>query len=149
MPYLLVRLYPSASAHAKTRGADGGRTGARRYRGHETKEHSVSILHVPTCRPRRLSHGVDVSTLIVLLIAVVVVVLVLALSGGIGGRGRTSATSLKRGPRSHTTSRGRPKVAYETRTQAHAQAHAMTLRDGAPMNVYQCDTCAKWHVGHV
>ena len=84
-----------------------------------------------------------------LLVAVAVVVLVLSLSSRSGGRGRTSATSLKRGPRSHTTSRGRPKVAYETRADAQAHAHLLTLRDGAPMNVYQCDTCAKWHAGHV
>ena len=88
------------------------------------------------------------STIGVLALAVAIIAIFLHWSGRYGGRGRQGTTSLRRGPRSHTTSKGRAKVAYETRDDAEARARAMTRRDGVPMNVYQCDTCAKWHIGH-
>ena len=88
-------------------------------------------------------------TIVVLLFAVALLVLVFYWSGRYGGRARYGGTSLRREPRAHTTSRGRPKIAYAKRDEAEARAHLLSRRDGAPMNVYKCDTCAKWHVGHV
>ena len=82
-----------------------------------------------------------------LLVAVAAIVLVFYWSGRYGGRARPG-TSLRRGPRSHIGANGRAKVAYATREDALAQARRMHRRDGAPMNVYQCDTCRRWHVGH-
>ena len=79
--------------------------------------------------------------------AVAILVFVFYWSGRYGGRGMTG-TSLRRGPRSHTTARGRPKVGYDRREDAEAQARVLAKRAGAPMNVYQCIVCAKWHVGH-
>jgi hypothetical protein len=84
----------------------------------------------------------------VLLAAVAVVGFVLYWSGRHGTRGRDSGTSLRRGPSAHTTLTGRPKIAYGTREEAAAQALSMIKRDGTPMSVYRCGTCAKWHVGH-
>ena len=86
------------------------------------------------------------STWVVLIIAVVAIAFVLRGSARYGGRHR-GGTSLKRGPRSHIGARGRPKVGFATRDEALAQARRMS-RDGSPMSVYQCDTCALWHVGH-
>ena len=88
------------------------------------------------------------ATIVVLFIAVGVVVLVFYWSGKYGGRGRTKTTSLRRGVRSHVTAKGRPKVGYASRDDAEAHARMLTLRDGQAMNVYRCDNCAKWHVGH-
>ena len=88
------------------------------------------------------------STIGVLVLAVAVFGFILYWSSRHGGRGRSTGTSLRRGPRAHTTSKGRPKVAYQTREEAEIRAKAMSRRDGAPMSVYQCETCAKWHVGH-
>ena len=83
-----------------------------------------------------------------LAIAVALIGLVLFWSGRYGGRARNAGTSLRRGPRAHTTAKGRPKVGYATRDAAETRARALRRRDGATMNVYRCDTCAKWHVGH-
>lgn len=88
------------------------------------------------------------ATTIVLLVAVVLVVVVLYLSGTFGDRRRGSGTSLRRGPRSHTTSRGTAKKGFETREEALAHAQSMTKREEQPMSAYRCDTCTKWHVGH-
>ncbi len=87
-------------------------------------------------------------TVVVLLAAVGILVLVFYWSGRYGGRSKVTGTSLRRGPRSHTTSRGRPKVGYPTREAAEVHARLLARRDGAPMNVYQCADCAQWHVGH-
>ena len=84
----------------------------------------------------------------VLLAAVATVALVISWSGRFGGRNRTGTTSLHRGNHSHVTSRGRPKVAYATREAAEAHARQLSARQKSPMNVYQCESCAKWHVGH-
>lgn len=89
-----------------------------------------------------------VTTVGVLIIAVAMVALVLYWSGRYGGRGRTGGTSLRRSPRAHVTSEGRAKMAYAKREEAEARARLLAKRDGVPMNVYRCDTCAKWHVGH-
>ena len=70
------------------------------------------------------------TTLVVLFGALALLGLVLRWSGRYGGRAR-GGTSLRRGPSAHTTSKGRPKVAYATREQAEAQARAMNRRDGA------------------
>ena len=86
--------------------------------------------------------------IVVLLVAVALLLSVLHWSGRYGSRGRGAGTSLRRGPRSHTTSRGQPKRAYTTRDEAVARARLITKRDGTPMSVYQCGVCAKWHVGH-
>ncbi len=86
-------------------------------------------------------------TVIVLVVAIAIVAFVFYWSGRYGGRGKPG-TSLRRGPRSHTTARGRPKVGYDRREDAEARARLLSKRDGAPMNVYQCAVCAKWHVGH-
>ena len=86
------------------------------------------------------------TTLAVLVVAVGAVAFVFYWSGRYGGRHR-GGTSLRRGPRSHTGARGRPKVGYATRDEALAHARRLS-RDGSPMSVYQCDTCARWHVGH-
>ena len=88
------------------------------------------------------------ASIIVLFAAVALLYFVFRWSGRYGGRGRGRGTSLRRGPRSHTTSRGRPKMAYQTRAEAEARARQLVKRDGARMSVYQCDSCAKWHVGH-
>ena len=88
------------------------------------------------------------TTVGVLVGAVAVLAFVFYWSGRYGGRAR-GGTSLRRGPGAHTTSKGRPKVAYATREQAEAQARAMNRRDGAAMSAYRCGTCAKWHVGHL
>ncbi len=85
---------------------------------------------------------------IALLGAIAVLIFVFYWSGRYGGRGTVTGTSLRRGPRAHTTSRGRPKVGYDKREEAEARARHLSTRDGAPMNVYQCGECAKWHVGH-
>lgn len=84
----------------------------------------------------------------VLAAAVLLLVLVLYWSGRYGDRARGSGTSLRRGPRAHTTLNGQPKKAYATRADASARAQLLTKGDGAPMSVYRCSTCAKWHVGH-
>jgi len=89
-----------------------------------------------------------VTTVGVLIGALALIVLVLFWSGRYGRRGRGSGTSLRRGPNAHTTQKGRPKMAYATRAEATARARLLTQRDGASMGVYQCATCAKWHVGH-
>jgi len=88
-----------------------------------------------------------VVTFIVLIVAVAIVAFVFYWSGRYGGRAKPG-TSLRRGPRSHTTARGRPKVGYDRREDAEARARVLSKRDGAPMSVYQCADCAKWHVGH-
>ena len=88
------------------------------------------------------------STVAVLLVAVALITFVLYWSSRYGVRGRSAGTSLRRGPSAHTTLTGRPKIAYTTRDEATARARLLTKRDGAPMSVYQCGTCAKWHVGH-
>ena len=88
------------------------------------------------------------STVGVLLAAVALIALVLYWSSRYGVRGRSAGTSLRRGPGAHTTSTGRPKISYATRDEAVASARLLTARKGAPMSVYQCGTCAKWHVGH-
>ena len=85
---------------------------------------------------------------VVLIVAGGLIVLVLYWSGRYGGRGRQAGTSLRRGPRAHTTSRGRPKKGYPTREQALAQAEVLATRDGSRMGAYRCDTCGKWHIGH-
>ena len=84
----------------------------------------------------------------VLIAAVLLLVLVLYWSGRYGDRARGSGTSLRRGPRAHTTLNGQPKKAYSTRAEAATRAQLLTKRDGAPMSVYRCTTCGKWHVGH-
>ncbi len=84
----------------------------------------------------------------VLVAVVAVVVFVFYWSGRYGDKNRNAGTSLRRGPRAHTTRSGRPKKAYANRDEASAHAELLTRRNGAPMSVYQCDTCAKWHVGH-
>jgi hypothetical protein len=84
----------------------------------------------------------------VILAAAGVLALVLYWSGRYGDRGRGAGTSLRRGPRAHTTLNGRPKMTYATREEAVARAQLMTKRDLTPMSVYRCGTCAKWHVGH-
>jgi nitrogen fixation-related uncharacterized protein len=88
------------------------------------------------------------TTVGVLVVVVAVIGLVFYWSGRYGDRNRGAGTSLRRGPGAHTTSRGQPKKAYATREEAAARASLMTKRDGAPMSVYRCSTCAKWHVGH-
>jgi hypothetical protein len=88
------------------------------------------------------------STAGVLLAAVALIVFVLYWSSRYGVRGRSAGTSLRRGPSAHTTLKGRPKIAYETRDAAEARARSLKKSDGAPMSVYRCGTCAKWHVGH-
>ena len=86
------------------------------------------------------------TTLAVLVVAVGAIALVFYWSGRYGGRHR-GGTSLRRTPRSHTGARGRPKVGYATRDEALTAARRLS-RDGSTMSVYQCDTCARWHVGH-
>lgn len=88
------------------------------------------------------------SAVAVLLVAVALIGLVLYWSSRYGVRGRSTGTSLRRGPGAHTTLTGRPKISYSTRDEAAACARLLTKRDGAPMSVYQCGTCTKWHVGH-
>ncbi len=88
------------------------------------------------------------ATLGVLVIAVAVLFFVLFWSGRYGGKNRTGVTSLHRSPRAHVTSKGRAKKGYAKREDAEARAQYLTKRDGVPMNVYRCDTCQKWHVGH-
>ncbi len=87
-------------------------------------------------------------TVAVLVVAVAILIFVFYWSGRYGGRGTVTGTSLRRGPRAHTTSRGRPKVGYEKREEAEVHARLLSKRDGVLMNVYQCGECAKWHVGH-
>ena len=88
------------------------------------------------------------STVVVLLVAVALIAFVLYWSSRYGVRGRGAGTSLQRGPGAHTTSIGRPKISYATRDEAAASARLLMARDGVPMSVYRCGTCAKWHVGH-
>lgn len=83
-----------------------------------------------------------------LLAALALIIFVLGWSKRFGGRGRERTTSLRRGPRSHTTAVGRAKVGYATQSDAFAHAQKLTRRDGASMGVYQCPTCRQWHVGH-
>jgi hypothetical protein len=87
-------------------------------------------------------------TIGVLLAGVALLIFVFYWSGRYGDRARGSGTSLRRGPGAHTTFTGRTKVAYETRDEAEARARSLMKRDGAPMSVYRCATCTKWHVGH-
>lgn len=88
------------------------------------------------------------STYGVLIAALALLALVLFWSSRYGVRGRGAGTSLRRGPSAHTTIRGQPKKGYAQRDEAEAHARMLMRRDGAPMNVYRCSTCAKWHVGH-
>lgn len=87
-------------------------------------------------------------TVVALVLTVAVVVFVLYWSGRHGDPNRNSGTSLRRRARSHTTARGRAKVAYASRDAAEASVQKMTRRGSAPLSVYRCDTCAKWHIGH-
>lgn len=84
----------------------------------------------------------------VLVIAVALLTFVLYWSGRHGDAKRGQGTSLRRGRNAHTTSRGRAKKGFVTREEALVSARRLTNRDGAPMSVYQCSTCARWHVGH-
>lgn len=88
------------------------------------------------------------STYGVLIAALALLALVLFWSSRYGGRGKGAGTSLRRVPNAHTTRRGQPKRGYAQRGEAEARARMLMKRDGAPMSVYQCSTCAKWHVGH-
>ncbi len=88
------------------------------------------------------------TTWAVLGVAVAAVGLVWYWSGRYGGRARRG-TSLVRGPHTHVNAKGRAKVGYATREDALAGARRASARDGAPMSVYRCDTCARWHVGHM
>jgi hypothetical protein len=88
------------------------------------------------------------STFGVLFVALALLALVFYWSGRYGGRGGKAGTSLRRGPRAHTTLKGQPKRAYARRDEAEAHARLLMTRDGVPMSVYRCDACAKWHVGH-
>lgn len=88
------------------------------------------------------------STVGVLIAALALLVLVFSWSSRYGGRGRGAGTSLRRGPRAHTTMNGQPKMGYAKRDEAEARARLLMKRDGTPMSVYRCGTCAKWHVGH-
>lgn len=88
------------------------------------------------------------SNLVVLGFAIALVVLVLFWSSRYGGRGRGRGTSLRRSANAHTTATGQAKKGYPHREQAEARARQLSSRDGAPMNVYRCATCNKWHVGH-
>ena len=83
-----------------------------------------------------------------LLFAALVIAVVLFWSTRFGVKGRSAGTSLRRGPRAHTTSTGRAKVPYATRDEALAKARSMRGRDGVGLGAYQCGTCGKWHVGH-
>ena len=87
------------------------------------------------------------TTWLVLIVAGGALAFVWYWSGRYGGRG-VKGTSLRRTPRSHVGANGRAKVSYATREEAQAHARRLRRRDGAPMSVYQCDTCARWHVGH-
>lgn len=84
----------------------------------------------------------------VLFAGVALLIFVFYWSGRYGDRERRAGTSLRRGPGAHTTLIGRPKIAYETRDEAEVRARTLMKREGAPMSVYRCGTCAKWHVGH-
>jgi hypothetical protein len=88
------------------------------------------------------------AVLVVLVVLGVLVALVFYWSGRYGDENRSKGTSLKRGSRAHTTQRGQPKKGYASRSDAEVQAQKLAIRNGAPIGVYQCDTCAKWHVGH-
>ncbi len=87
------------------------------------------------------------STVAILLAAVALLVLVIYWSGRYGGRAR-GGTSLRRRPHAHTNANGTPKTAFATRDDAEERARTIAKRVGAPMSAYQCETCAKWHVGH-
>ena len=84
----------------------------------------------------------------VLVVALLVISFVIYWSGRYGGRAR-GGVSLRRGPRSHTTSKGQSKRGYATREEAETHARSLASRDGTPMSAYQCSACSKWHVGHV
>lgn len=88
------------------------------------------------------------AAVVVLVILVGLVSFVFYWSGRYGDKNRNKGTSLKRGPRAHTTQRGQPKRGYASRSDAETQARKQATREGAPMDVYKCDTCSKWHVGH-
>jgi hypothetical protein len=88
------------------------------------------------------------SAVVVLVVVAALVSLVFFWSGRYGDKNRNKGTSLKRGPRAHTTQRGQPKKGYATRSDAETHAHQQARRDGSSMDVYRCDTCSKWHVGH-
>jgi nitrogen fixation-related uncharacterized protein len=91
---------------------------------------------------------VAMMTVVVLVAAVALLILVFFWSGRYGDPKRSAGTSLRRGAHAHTTRNGRPKKAYASRDEAEKSARLLTKRDDAPMSVYQCGTCAKWHVGH-
>lgn len=88
------------------------------------------------------------TTIGVLAAAVTLLLLLFYWSGRYGDRNRSAGTSLRRGPRAHTTLTGRPKMAYASRDEAEAHARSLTRRDGVAMSVYKCGTCSKWHLGH-
>lgn len=92
--------------------------------------------------------GGIVVNVVVLVAAVALIVLVFHWSGKYGDRGRRGGVSLRRGANAHTTMKGQPKKGYVTRSEAAARAGVLARRDGAPMSVYRCATCAQWHVGH-
>ena len=85
---------------------------------------------------------------LIVLVAAGAVVAVMRTSSRLGGRHRVGDVSLRRGPRAHTTSRGRPKVAFASRDDALAKARADSPRQGSRLSAYQCDECGKWHLGH-
>lgn len=88
------------------------------------------------------------STVAVLVVAVALVLLVLRWSGRYGDQRRGAGTSLRRGSHAHTTATDQPKESFATRDEAAERAQLLTIRDGVPMNVYQCERCGKWHLGH-
>jgi|GEM_PF-837009 hypothetical protein len=84
----------------------------------------------------------------VLVAAAALLILVFYWSGRHGDPKRSAGISLRRGARAHTRLNGQPKRAYANRDEAEARARLLRKQDGASMGVYQCGTCAKWHVGH-
>jgi hypothetical protein len=89
-----------------------------------------------------------VTGVIVLVAVAAVVGFVWYWSGRYGDRNRSKGTSLRRGPRSHTTATGQAKRGYATRHEAEGAAQSTAARGGVDLSVYRCGTCEQWHVGH-
>ena len=54
--------------------------------------------------------------------------------------------SVVRGPGSHFTSDGRPKLALKTRREAKAAAKRARSAHGTGFRIYRCAECPGWHL---
>jgi len=60
-------------------------------------------------------------------------------------RGRAEGRPLSLG--SHWRADGAPKAAFRSQQEALRAANVQQLESGIDLHVYECDFCARWHLG--